>query len=83
MASVDSGPGNDDVQYNLGIAHNTGRGIPQDYVEAHIWFNLAAAQSSELFRDTYMALRDGVAEQMTPEQLAEAQRRAREWTPTP
>ena len=61
----------------------TGQGVPQDYVMAHMWTNLAAAQSSGVERDIYVRGRDGIAAQMTADQIAEAQRRAREWTPTP
>ena len=70
------------AQYNLGVAYNTGRGVPQDYVEAHMWYNLAATQLSGEKRDGSVEARDAVAERMTAEQIAEAQRRAREWTPT-
>ena len=45
--------------------------------------NLTAAQSSDLLHDTYAKAREDVADHMTPEQVAEAQRRAREWAPTP
>jgi hypothetical protein len=71
------------AQFRLGMMYDLGRGVPQDYVEAHMWFNLAAAQSSGEDRDTVVERRDSVAERMTAEQIAEAQRRAREWTPTP
>ena len=54
-----------------------GKGVPQDNVLAHMWFNLSAAQGSEDAR-TY---RDNVAKLMTPDQIAEAQRLAREWKP--
>ncbi len=54
-----------------------GQGVPQNYVEAHMWFNLAAAQSSGENRDRYVKARDDLAERMTSEQVAEAQRRAR------
>ena len=50
-------------------------GVPQDYVRAHMWYNLAAAQGDENGRK----YRDDVAAIMTPEQIAEAQRLAREW----
>ena len=63
------------AQYNLGLWYTTGRGIPQDFVSAHIWFTLAAAQGSE----TAQRGRDFVASQMVPNQIAEAQRMAREW----
>jgi len=52
-------------------------GAPQDYVLAHMWMNLAAAQGFEKAAE----LRDLLEEYMTPAQLAEAQRLAREWTP--
>ena len=45
--------------------------------------DLAAAQSSVEVRQKFVEARDVVAESMTAEQIAEAQRRAREWTPTP
>ena len=48
-----------------------------------MWLSLAAAQSSGENRDLAVKNRDRVAERMTAEQIAEAQRRAREWTPTP
>ncbi len=54
-----------------------GRGVPQGYVQAHMWGNLAAAQGDEDGRK----VRDTLAEKMTPAQLAAAQRLAREWKP--
>ncbi len=60
----------------------TGDGVPQDYVQAHMWYNLAASRyppGSD--RDKVVRNRDTVAEKMTPEQIAEAQRLAREWKP--
>jgi transposase len=46
-------------------------------VTAHMWFNLAAASGfSEAARN-----RDTLARQMTPAQIAEAQKLAREWKP--
>jgi TPR repeat protein len=57
--------------------YDKGEGAPQDYVQAHMWFNLAGASGiAEGIQG-----RDVVASQMTPEQIAEAQRRAREWKP--
>ncbi len=76
------------AQVDLGFMYATGvvglgEGVPQDYVEAHMWYDLAAAQSSGEDRDALVNARDSVAERMTAEQIAEAQRRAREWKPTP
>ena len=70
------------AQVTLGMAYaEGGGGVPQDRVAAHMWLSLAAAQVSTRNRDTYVELRDAVAEEMTPEQIAEAQRLAREWKP--
>jgi hypothetical protein len=44
-----------------------------------MWFNLAAAQSSGEDGDRRVRNRDNAAAKMTAEQVAEAQRRAREW----
>ncbi len=56
-----------------------GQGVPQDYVLAHMWFNLAGAQGDKKARKD----RDLAASHMTPDQIAEAQRLAREWKPKP
>ncbi len=65
------------AQYNLGVMYFMGRGVPQDDVQARMWLNLAAAQGHEPARK----YRDRLAEVMTPAQVAEAQRLAREWKP--
>ena len=57
--------------------YDNGLGVTQDYVQAHMWYNLAAAQGE---KDTG-EWRDSLAEEMTPEQIAEARRLAREWKP--
>ncbi len=59
-----------------------GEGVPQDYVAAHMWLTLAGAQSSGDDREAYVQARKAVAALMTSEQIAEAQRLAREWKPT-
>ena len=64
------------AQNSLGFMYDHGRGVPEDYVLAHMWFNLAAAAAG----NSAMAL---VAAKMTPAQIAEAQKLAREWKPTP
>lgn len=57
----------------------SGRGEPEDYVRAHMWFNLAALAEDELVASTGRDLRDGLADWMTKEQVEEAQNLAREW----
>lgn len=58
-----------------------GVGVPQDYVQAHMWANLAASQSGPAIA-SLRDLRDRVAAKMTPAQIAEAQRLATDWKPT-
>jgi uncharacterized protein len=74
--------GNADAQNNLGLMYDNGQGVTQDYVEAHMWLNLAASKSNGEDQNRRSDLRDAVAKKMTPQQIAEAQRRAREWKPT-
>ncbi len=62
--------------------YEKGQGVPQDYVQAHMWYNLAAshfAPGSD--RDRAVKNRDILAAKMTPAQIAEAQRLARKWKP--
>jgi TPR repeat protein len=65
------------AQYDLGIMYDKGQGVPQDYIRAHMWFNLAGSKGLALAIEG----RDMVAKKMTPGQIAEAQRLAREWKP--
>jgi uncharacterized protein len=68
------------AQAILGGMYASGEGIPQDYVQAYKWFYLAAATLTEKqVRDEAAKRRDIVAARMTPAQLAEAQKLAREW----
>ena len=69
----------------LGLAYGTGDGVPQDYVQAHMWVNLAASRFavSQVGRERAIKSRDLVAAKMTPAQIAEAQKLAREWKPKP
>jgi TPR repeat protein len=54
-----------------------GLGVPQDWVLALMWTNLAAAQGHE----AAIEVRDVLGERLRHEQIAEAQRLAREWKP--
>lgn len=65
-------------QYNLGRLYAAGVGVTQDRVQAHLWFSLAAAGGIA----PAAADRDFVAKQMTSDEVAEAQRLARTWTPS-
>jgi hypothetical protein len=62
--------------FDLGMAFCTGSDVlAVDLVEAHKWFNLAAVGGY----DHAAQCRADVAEDMTAREIAEAQRRAREW----
>ncbi|MBI1365195.1 MAG: hypothetical protein GC153_04490 [Alphaproteobacteria bacterium] len=62
--------------YRLGLAASTlGQDGEFDLITAHKWFNLAAMQGNIEAR----AYRAELAKEMTPEQIAEAQRLAREY----
>ncbi len=70
------------AQTNLGVMYSKGQGVPQDYVQAHMWYNLAASRLPPgTDRARAVKNRDIVAAKMTPAQIAEAQRLAREWNP--
>jgi TPR repeat protein len=68
------------AQHNLGRMYETGRGVPQDNVEAHRWQDLAAARATGEDQKKFAEGRDELARSMTPDQVAEARRRAQEWT---
>ena len=68
-----------DALYNLGFMYQNGRGVPQDFVEAHKWRNLAASRVTGDVQRRFVVSRNALESAMTPEQLAEAQRLAKEW----
>ena len=63
------------AQYYLGMQYAFGQGTPVDLVQAHMWYNLAAG-NGHVGAAVY---RDDLAKQMTPAQIAETHKRAREW----
>ncbi len=73
--------GNPDGQVGLGYCYAFGLGMPKDYVLAHMWFNLCAANSTGETHEIAMRERDIVASKMTQAQIEEAQRLAGEWKP--
>ncbi len=62
--------------YDLGVAYSTGsHGVTCDLIEAHKWFNLAAVSG----HDEAQMCRADISDEMSAREIAEAQRRAREW----
>ena len=84
------------AQSALGFFFVNGRGVPKNYVLAHMWLNLAATlpfdfpfgsakivneKDQREFQEIAAGARDKLALEMTPAQIAEAQKLAREWKP--
>jgi TPR repeat protein len=73
------------AQSNLGTMYKFGWGVPQNFIIAHMWFNLSAAQGC-ILSEFSASERNDLAAKMTRAQVAEAQKLAREWkrtTPPP
>ena len=69
--------GNARAQNNLGGMYTQGRGVPQDFIRAHVWYSVAAAALSGDNGKAAMKRRDHVASQMKAAQVAKAQEMAR------
>jgi uncharacterized protein len=67
-----------DALFELGLMYCAGRDVELDLVNAHKWFNLAALRGNEDAKRFRME----IAHEMSKPQIAEAQRRAREWLRT-
>jgi TPR repeat protein len=61
--------------YDLGTIYMNGEGVAPDKSQAYAWFVLAASRDDQAAAFS----RDRVAEDMTPAQIAAAERMAREW----
>jgi hypothetical protein len=67
-------------QMEIGEMYRDGQGVSQDLIQAYMWFNLASSRETNYAsREGDVKLRDEIAAKMTPAQIAEAQRMAREW----
>ncbi len=62
-------------QYFLGEMCLKGMGVLQDFSQAHMWFNIAASQGHKKAK----AHLDRLTIKMSSDQIAEAQKLAREW----
>lgn len=61
--------------FAFGMIHSSGAGVPVDLVQAHKWFNIAAARGHA----DAARLRREIAEQMSDSEIGQAQRAARAW----
>lgn len=69
--------GDADAQFLLGDLYAHGHGVPQDFVQAHLWYNLAASAGIGVAAGA----RDQLAARMSAAQVTEAQALARAWRP--
>jgi TPR repeat protein len=73
---ADAERGDVDALFELGVTYSTGRGgVPVDLIEAHKWFNIAAAGGDRAATEH----RDELAREMTRQDVAAALRAARDW----
>ena len=88
--------GNPNAQFSLGIMYKMGWGVSQDYVQAYKWFSLSASHSPKSPDHARMVAaglagkhkpedsvndREEIETELTSDQIAEAQKLAREWKP--
>ncbi len=77
-----AGQGHPFAQFNLALMHRSGEGVEQDDAAAHLWYTLAAARLTGAARARAVEGRAAVERRMRPAEIAEAERRAREWRPS-
>ena len=77
-AELGAQTGAPDPLFELGMLYATGRDVAADLVMAHKWFNLAAVRGNP----SALAHRVELAREMSAEEVAEAQKLAREWLQT-
>ena len=61
----------------LGLMYARGQGVSRDVIQAQMWYTLAVANGGWNIAEA----RNALATQMTPAQIAEAQKLAQEWKP--
>ncbi len=62
-------------QYYLGVMYQKGQGVPQNYVLAHMWINIACRYGAT----DWEKIREEIEELLTPEQIERAQDMAVKW----
>ena len=78
MASVAQTKPSFENFFDLGVLYSAGGEVATDLIAAHKWFNLAAVEGNL----EAAAYRQEVAREMSPIEVAEAQRAARDWLRT-
>jgi len=74
--------GNAVAEIRLARQYAEGTGLPRDDVQAYKWFSIAAVRAADSYARTNAAKgRETAATKLTPAQVGEAERLAREWKP--
>ncbi|MCZ6751727.1 MAG: tetratricopeptide repeat protein, partial [Acidobacteria bacterium] len=73
--------GNLTAIFLVGSSYLSGEEDEQDLVQAYMWFAVAAALGPQGAQETANRNKELVAQQMTPEQIAEAEELAKNWEP--
>lgn len=71
--------GDSNAQYSLGVMYAAGEGVPKDTGKAMMWFMLAAQSGLP----SAVKFKDLLVQSMTPDEIDQARRLAREWYRTP
>ncbi len=66
------------AQATLGVLYSFGQGVPQNYVEAYFWLDLAASVSGPN-QEKYAANRQMVGQHLTTDQVSDVQDRVTAW----
>jgi TPR repeat protein len=69
------------AEASLALLYQFGKGVRQDSLQALMWYEVAIARSTGGDRASIAELRDDLIAGMTPAQIAEARRLAREFRP--
>lgn len=75
MATAGAAMASADALFQLGLQYSLGREVETDTITAHKWFNLAALRGNQAAKE----YRAEIARDMSKADVAEAQKRAREW----
>lgn len=78
LAASGQGLATADLFYELGMRCSVGSTVPVDLIAAHKWFNIAALKGCQ----DAIRLRQEIAANMSPAEIAAAQRAARDWLKT-
>jgi len=75
VSSADGSSVSSGALLQLGIMYSLGQNVEKDLITAHKWFNLAALRGNECAKQ----YRRDISSEMSPDEIAHAQREARKW----